>query len=109
MTDYIKREDAVRRIAVLMAAEAESDGCEDQPMDTYIEYASEDLADIPSADVAPVRHGRWMPLTDCSNEGIYCSACHKKVYRAEYSNTMKMHSPYCPNCGAKMDMEEDNE
>lgn len=52
--DYIKREDAVRRIAVLMAAEAESDGCEDQPMDTYIEYASEDLADIPSADVVPV-------------------------------------------------------
>lgn len=54
-------------------------------------------------DEEPVRHGRWMPLTDCSNEGIYCSECHKKVYRAEYSNTMKMRSPYCPNCGARMD------
>ena len=54
MTDYIKREDAVRRIAVLIAAEAESDGYEDQPMENYIEYASEDLADIPSADVVPV-------------------------------------------------------
>ena len=62
MSDYIKREDAVRRIAVLMAAEAESDGSEDQPMDTYIEYASEDLADIPPADVAPVvrcKDCRW--------------------------------------------------
>ena len=54
MADYIKREDAARRIAVLIAAEAESDGYEDQPMENYIEYASEDLADIPSADVAPV-------------------------------------------------------
>ena len=54
MSDYIKREDAVRRIAVLIAAEAESDGYEDQPMENYIEYASEDLADIPSADVVPV-------------------------------------------------------
>lgn len=36
------------------AAEAESDGCEDQSMENYIEYASEDLADIPSADVVQV-------------------------------------------------------
>ena len=73
MDDYIKREDAVRRIAVLIAAEAESDGCEDQPMDNYIEYASEDLADIPSADVAPVRHEEdgtlWVTVGDCETVG----------------------------------------
>ena len=101
MNDYIKREDAVRRIAVLMAAEAESYGCEDQPMDTYIEYASEDLADIPSADVAPVRHGRWIKITP---SGIYeCSKCKKYVMTCDIEAYK-----YCQRCGAKMDG-EDNE
>lgn len=71
MTDYIKREDAVRRVAVLIAAEAESDGCEDQPMDNYIEYALEDLADIPSADVAPVV--RCKDCVHCEKETMTCT------------------------------------
>lgn len=100
MSDYIKREDAVRRIAVLIAAEAESDGCEDQPMENYIEYASEDLADIPSADVAPVRHGRWkherLPSTSGGSYAVVrCSACEYQYPMAE--------TRYCPNCGARMD------
>lgn len=95
MTDYIKRENAKRAVWGC----ARDTGIDEAPF----EYAEGLLEDVPSEDVAPVRHGRWKPLTDCSNEGIYCSECHKKVYRAEYSNTMKMHSLYCPNCGAKMD------
>lgn len=102
MTDYIKREDAVRRIAVLMAAEAESDGCEDQPMDNYIEYAVEDLADIPSADVAPVRHGRWIESTT----DLICSAC-ETVFNDEIAWMCRGYTygypRYCPYCGAKMD------
>lgn len=104
MDDYIKREDAVRRIAVLIAAEAESDGYEDQPMENYIEYASEDLTDIPSADVAPVRHGRWI---DEEPTVIKCSACGEEfndeiVYMTCPYNNLR----YCPGCGAKMDLED---
>ena len=89
--EYIKREDAVRRIAVLIAAEAESDGYEDQPMENYIEYASEDLADIPSADVAPVvrcKDCKWfnrfgcaiemVDFTDRPTENDYCSFAERK-------------------------------
>lgn len=50
--------------------------------------------------------GNWVTLTDCSNEGVYCSVCHKKVYRHDYalcSRKNKLRSKYCPNCGAKMD------
>ena len=54
MDDYIKRDDAARVMAILMAAEAEADGYPDAPIDNYIEYALEDLEDIPPADVAPV-------------------------------------------------------
>lgn len=107
MSDYIKREDAVRRIAVLMAVEAESDGCEDQPMDNYIEYALEDLADIPSADVAPVRHGRWKPFDRTWGRSVFtCTACGDAI-----DVPTEMGKPlfvYCPNCGAHMmDEEED--
>lgn len=41
----------------------------------------------------PVRHGKW---EDCSN-GWMCSVCHRDVSK-NYN--------YCPNCGAKMDLDE---
>lgn len=43
--------------------------------------------------------GEWMALDECSNEGVYCKRCKKKVYRIEYANE-KMRSPFCPACGA---------
>lgn len=66
------------------------------------------LNQFPVADVAPVRHGIWISLTDCSNAGVYCSVCHKKVYKEDYAicnRKNKLRSDYCPNCGAKMDNE----
>ena len=66
------------------------------------------LNQFPVADVAPVRHGRWISLTDCSNAGVYCSVCQKKVYKEDYAicnRKNKLRSDYCPNCGAKMDGE----
>ena len=54
------------------------------------------LANIPAADVAPVRHGRWKN----GGNGLYdtCSACEKEIYLAIPMN-------YCPNCGAVMEKE----
>ena len=49
--------------------------------------------------------GHWVTLTDCSNEGVYCSVCHKKVYMNDYAlcnRKNKLRSNYCPHCGAKM-------
>lgn len=48
------------------------------------------------------KHGHWVFLDECANEGIYCSVCNKKVYKKEYAN-QKIKSKYCPNCGAIMD------
>ena len=61
---------------------------------------------VPTADVAEVKHGDWISLTDCANAGVYCSVCHKKVYKEDYAwcnRKNKLRSDYCPNCGAKMD------
>ena len=49
---------------------------------------------IPSADVEPVRHGRWITTHD---EFCSCSLCKYPVHTA-WSRTY-----YCPNCGAKME------
>lgn len=67
-----------------------------------------DIENFPNADVAPVRHGQWIPLTECTNEGVYCSICKKKVWKSDYAQCSKksrnkLESNYCPNCGAKMD------
>ena len=65
---------------------------------------------IPSADVATVRHGRWerigikgrkaLPIYPC------CSACGmvSAAFRSEWEG-LRGAWKYCPNCGAKMDLE----
>lgn len=49
---------------------------------------------MPAADVAPVRHGEWIADDYAYNR---CSACGREWDDREYV------TPYCPNCGAKMD------
>lgn len=73
------------------------------------EMSEEEFDEFPAADVEPVRAGRWISLNDCSNAGVYCSICHKKVYKEDYAwcnRKNKVRSPYCPNCGSKMDLED---
>ena len=74
-----------------------------------VDHAIQCVKEALAADVAEVRHGRWIELDECANEGVYCSVCHKKVYKIDYAwsnNPVKMKSPYCPNCGARMDKED---
>lgn len=49
------------------------------------------------------KHGKWELLDECSNVGVYCSVCGKKVYKTDYAN-QKVKSKYCPNCGTIMDL-----
>lgn len=67
-----------------------------------IDYINEQ----PTADVAPVRHGYWY------NRGgrFRCSVCDNKALLKDIGGTggwsheyEQQKSPYCPNCGARMD------
>lgn len=52
------------------------------------------------------KRGHWNALTDCANAGVYCSVCHKKVWKEDYAECNrknKLRSNFCPNCGARMD------
>lgn len=57
----------------------------------------------PVTDVEPVRHGYWIDCgkTEKGSSIIQCSYCGKK--RAGVAK-----SPYCRDCGAKMDCEDDD-
>ena len=54
------------------------------------------VENFPDADVAPVRHGKWL-YADYYDIGDVCSECDwdSKMIHPSYR--------YCPNCGAKMD------
>ena len=53
--------------------------------------------EIPTADVAPVRHGYWVKEKRDVLIHWHCSAC-KECYYLDTPN-----AEYCPHCGAKMD------
>ena len=71
--------------------------------DRGLDRAQRAILDAPAADVAPVRHGRWVQvIVHVEFEDGFvdkveecCSACHEpNGRRCTY---------FCPNCGAKMD------
>ena len=74
--------------------------------DDRLDYSFEDVADHLIANGVTVQEcGYWVSLTDCANAGVYCSVCHKKVYKEDYAwcnRKNKLRSDYCPHCGAKM-------
>ena len=89
MTDYIKREDAIQAFDPL------------QRQDWYTPWIVETLKDLPSADVAPVRHGRW---EDEFKEDAPMFVKHRYVCTACNNWQTYGKTAYCPNCGAKMDI-----
>lgn len=67
------------------------------------------IASLPATDVEPVKHGHWY------NRGgrFRCTVCDTKAYLKDVGGTggwsheyIQQKSPYCPNCGAKMDGKE---
>ena len=61
------------------------------------------LQTIPTADVAPVRHGYWVKEKRDVLIHWHCSACKECFYLDEPN------AEYCPHCGAKMDGKERDE
>ena len=57
-----------------------------------------DIESFPTADVAPVQHGRWEEASD--GDGIVCPFCRTDFCTIIYDTE---HFNYCPNCGAKLD------
>ena len=59
------------------------------------------IEELPAADVAPVRHGRW------ENGNPICTVCGGDKFKDLDADIRCDWQPaFCPNCGAKMDLKE---
>ena len=63
-----------------------------------------EIRKLPAADIAPVRHGKWLH-TDYARHWTAKDECSECTYHALDRDDLS-HYNYCPNCGAIMDMEE---
>ena len=63
----------------------------------------DDIEDMTAAYIVPVRHGRW----EMRGGKRYCTSCGERacVTRDSEDFWYTIGTPYCPNCGAKMDEE----
>ena len=81
MTEYINKEQLLAHLY----------SKQDEPLDIMKE-----IAEFPTADVAPVKHGKWIMKN--FHKGV-CNQCH----RLDDIDPLATH---CRYCGAKMDLEE---
>ena len=97
MAEYIEREALMRRIKEIHCAECDSYHgvrCRACWVDDTLDYIDSE----PAADVAPVRHGRWVEKEKYTFGIMYdCSLCENRILDNGHPWN------YCPNCGAKMD------
>ena len=105
MKEYIERAAAEQVITAVMPSMSTPDGA--GANDEMVFAAQEMCADalsavhrLPAADVAEVRHGRWIFEP---GKIPYCSEC------KEYSDDGDKGATFCPWCGARMDKEDEHE
>lgn len=55
----------------------------------------------PTADVVEIKHGKW--IICCDGYYPYCNQCGYEPIRPLGKDDNR--TPYCPNCGAKMEKE----
>ena len=86
MPEYIEREKVLSKAAPV-------EGCFSDMISAY------DVIMLPAADVAPMRHGRWIEHKHFHHDHYIDS-----TYECSDCNVEEpLTSDYCPNCGARMD------
>lgn len=94
---YIEREAAIKVVADIM---------QDCKVSHKHRALNRNIKQIPTADVAPVRHGHWI-IRDVKGleKEVSCSVCHSKDYYSPEWYKFIRYPAYCSDCGAKMDEE----
>ena len=97
MDEYIKKEDIEQKI---------QDGLNNLVLGHDAIEVLGMIYEMPAADVAPVRHGRWIEPSRLyyGAKQYECSLCYSDTFWKKHSITEKY--PHCPNCGATMDLED---
>lgn len=113
MSDFIKREDAMELIDKCVShtsPKAEAIDFDFRHGEINgLNWACDIIEAMPSADVAPVRHGHW--IFNQEDMTLHCSRC-DEVFRFEETEKDECldfmeYAKYCLACGAVMDEEVD--
>lgn len=107
MDEYIKREALREKIASLTIAIfgiRAGKGILNDYMKQYRESVLRIVDELASEDVEPVRHGRWETAYVEDWDGTMVYEHYHRDCDYVFRNYLTHGSPYCPNCGAKMDL-----
>ena len=118
MTEYIEREAISEEIRKFYYKNPPNFSY-GEGFDRGLDRAQRAILDAQAADVAPVRHGRWMFGKDLpyswgqipkNKYHLYCSECLEQAFNRSEDNDpdFDVDTSYCPNCGAKMDKGDGN-
>lgn len=105
MNDYIDRQAAIDAICK-HGTELERRGITVLTVVNHKQVTVDLLENLPSAEVVPVKHGRWIVVSDGYGNGdatahiCECSECKDTIW--VYKKATRRWN-YCPNCGAKME------
>ena len=91
--EYIEREAAYKACEAYFSGVCVYDVSASEVINDFEEV----IDAVPTADVAPVKHGHWVKEKSDVLIHWHCSVCENCYYLEEPN------ANYCPNCGAKMD------
>lgn len=99
MSEYIKREQVLK---LLESAQA---------WNWSMNTLHGEIQALPAEDVAPVVHGRWTTprgIIECSKcgFGMFPDGYFFEFGECVHANESQYRPNFCPNCGAKCDLEE---
>ena len=97
MADYITKESVHTMVRHLTKFAWRSPAWDERRVTVDTDDVHFGVDKIPSADVAPVVHGRWIQVDETK---CRCSHCDIIALIALYPHGDKN---FCPNCGANMD------
>jgi hypothetical protein len=102
MAEYIKKE----ALMFALCKEIIGDGDYYNGKDDMQDEIRDMVSRFPAANVAPVRHGRWIEPSRLyyGAKQYECSLCCSDTFWKKHNIIEKY--PHCPNCGAKMDLED---
>ena len=95
MAEYMSREDYCEET------------CGKENREGYKTCKNCSMLNVPTADVQPVKHGRWLPSDSCITAAygtIHCQICSE--CGADLMEDNDYDYDFCPVCGTRMDLKD---
>ena len=108
--EYIEREAAYKACEAYFSGVCVYDVSESEVINDFEEV----IDAVPTADVVPIRHGRWernksIVQCDVCGFGLFPDGYFFENGECTHANEQNFRLNFCPNCGARMDGGEEND